>query len=79
MPVPLPASYVVPNDLTEEQIADAQRALRELVVLLAEATAEACDELGIDFDLDDPRVARDIMAAAIAGVFHSAGGPKRAG
>lgn len=58
MPREFDVRYVVPENITEEQIADAKRAMEDLVKSLARISARACDELGIDFDMDDPDVAR---------------------
>lgn len=53
--------WVVPDNLTNEQIADARRALEDLARLLGRVSAEACHKLGISFDMDDPQVARDVI------------------
>ena len=64
-------TYVVPENLTEEQIAEAHQSLGELARILGRATAEACHKLRIDFDMDDPQAARDDMMATFDGLFHS--------
>lgn len=63
--------WVVPGNLTEEQIADARRALEDLVKQLARISARACHELGITFDMDDSEVARDVMKMTLEAVFYS--------
>ena len=64
-------TYVVPKYLTEEQIAEARQSLTELARLLGRASAKACHEIGITFDMDDPQVARDVMMATFDGLFLS--------
>lgn len=63
--------WVVPENLTEEQIADARRALEDLVKQLARISARACHELGIRFDMDDPEVAREVMKMTLEAVLYS--------
>ena len=63
--------WVVPENLTDEEIAEARRALEELARVLARASARACHELGITFDMDDPKVARDVMMATFEGLVLS--------
>lgn len=63
--------WVAPENLTDEQIAEARRALEELAKLLGRASAEACHKLGITFDMDDPQVARDVMMATLEGLVLS--------
>ena len=60
--------WVAPENLTDEQIAEARRALEDLAKLLGRANARACHELGISFDMDDPQVARDVMMATLEGL-----------
>ena len=64
-------TWVTPENLTEEQVADARRALESLVKIMARATVDACDRLGIEFDMDDPEVARDVKKATFEGLFYS--------
>ena len=63
--------WVAPENLTDEQIAEARRALEDLAKLLGRASANACHELGISFDMDDPQVARDVMMATFEGLLLS--------
>lgn len=63
--------YVVPENLTEEQIAEAKEKLHGLARLLGRISAKACHELGIEFDMDDPEVAREVMKMTFEGVFLS--------
>ena len=62
-------TWVTPENLTEEQVADARRALESFIKIMARATVDACDRLGIEFDMDDPEVARDVMKATFEGLF----------
>lgn len=63
--------YVVPENLTEEQIAEAKEKLHELARLLGRISANACHELGIQLDMDDPEVAREVMKMTFEAVFYS--------
>ena len=63
--------WVAPENPTDEQIAEARRALEDLAKLLGQTSAEACHELGISFDMDDPQVARDVMMATLQGLVLS--------
>lgn len=65
----LETRWTVPENLTEEDIARARRAVQDLAKLLGRRTAQACVQLGIDFDMDDPQVAREVMMAAFDGLF----------
>lgn len=69
-------TYVVPVNLTEEQIAEAHQSPMELARTLGRATAEACHKLRIAFDMGEPQVARDVMMAAYDGMVQS-GPPTR--
>lgn len=71
MPREPQVTYVVPENLTEEQIAEARQSLTELARILGRASADACHELGITFDMDDPQVARDVMMATLEGLVLS--------
>lgn len=42
---------------------------------MARATVDACHKLGIEFDMDDPEVARDVMKATFAGLLYSKPAP----
>ena len=63
--------WVAPENPTDEQIAEARRALVELTRVLGRASARACHEMGISFDMDDPQVARDVMMATLEGLVLS--------
>ena len=63
--------WATPENLTEEQIAEARRALESLIKIMARATVDACHKLGIEFDMDDPAVARNVMKATFEGLFLS--------
>ena len=71
--------WVAPEDLTDEQIAEARRALEDLARLLGRASANACHELGITFDMDDPEVARDVMMATFESLVLSRSKARKAG
>lgn len=64
--------YVVPENLTEEQIEDAREALWELARSLGRISARVCHDRGIQFDMDDPEVASEVMRLTFEGVFYSA-------
>lgn len=64
-------TWATPENLTEEQLAEGRRELENLIKIMARATADACDRLGIEFDMDDPEVARDVMQAAFEGLSYS--------
>jgi hypothetical protein len=68
---PPQATWLTPENLTEEQIAEGRRAIENLIKVMARATVDACDRLGIEFDMDDPEVARDVMKATFDGLFCS--------
>lgn len=63
--------YVVPENISEEQVADARRALEDLARSLGRLSARACHELGIQFDMDDPEVAREVMKMTVEAAFLS--------
>lgn len=67
--------WVTPENLTEQQLEEARRALESLIKIMARATADACHKLGIEFDMDDPEVARDVMKATFEGLFYSRPAP----
>lgn len=63
--------YVVPENLTEEQVAEAKEELHELARLLGRVSAQVCHKMGIRFDMDDPEVAREVMKLTFEGLFYS--------
>jgi hypothetical protein len=63
--------FIVPDNLTDEDIAVAWRALQDLARILGRASAAACHRLGISFDMDDPQVARDKMLATFEALVFS--------
>jgi hypothetical protein len=67
--------YVVPEDLTEEQIAKAKEKLHDLARALGRVSAQVCHKMGIRFDMDDPEVAREVMKLTFDGIFLTA--PKK--
>ena len=71
--------WVAPENSTDEQVAEARRALEDLAKLLGRASANACHELGIRFDMDDPEVARGIMMATLEGLVLSRPKARKAG
>lgn len=66
-----PVKWVTPENLTEEQIAQGRQALENLIRHMARAAADASIRLGIEFDMDDPEVARDVMKATFEGLFRT--------
>lgn len=50
-------------------LTDARGALEELMCMIAEVSANAAYNLGIDFDLDDPRVVRWLIITTFDGMF----------
>ena len=75
MPDEPQTTWVRPGNLTEEQIAEARRPLEDLIRIMARATVDACDRLGIEFDVDNPEVAHEVMKASFEGLFHSKPAP----
>jgi len=69
--------WVVPADLTEEEIAEARSALEDLAKRLGRISARACHELGITFDMDDPEAAREVIKTTFEAVFYSRPQPRR--
>lgn len=63
--------YIVPDKLTEEQIAEPKEKLHELARALGRVSAQVCHKMGIRFDMDGPEVARDAMKLTIEGRFYS--------
>ena len=63
--------YVVPEELTEEQIAEAREKLHELARALGRVSSRVCHEMGIQFDMDDPEVAREVIKLTFEGLFFS--------
>lgn len=63
MPSDAEVRYRVPDNLTDEDITEARRALEDLARILGRASAEASHRLGINFDMNDPQVAREVMMA----------------
>lgn len=71
MPREPQVTYRMAESLTEEQIAEAHQSLMELARILARATARACHEHELEFDMDDPKVAREVMIATLEGLLLS--------
>lgn len=67
--------YVVPENLTEEQIAEAKETLHDIARLLGRVSAQVCRKMGIQFDMDDPEVAREVMKLTFEEMFLTA--PKK--
>jgi len=57
------------SDELDQKQAAAKAALEGLVVSIARASAQASASLGVEFDVDDPRVARWLMLATFEGLF----------
>ena len=66
-----PAAWVVPENVTEEQVAEARQALIELAKSLARLTANVCHKHRIVLDMDDPEVAREVLLATFEAVAYS--------
>jgi hypothetical protein len=64
-------SWIVPEQPRDEEIAEGKQALENLVKSLARAAADACHNRGLEFDMDNPQVARDVMMARFQGLFLS--------
>jgi hypothetical protein len=56
------------DELDKKQTA-AKAALEGLVSSIARASAQASERLGVEFDVDDPRVARWLMLATFEGLL----------
>jgi hypothetical protein len=69
--------WLAREDLSEEEQAEARRTAEGLIKSIARATVDACTSLGVEFDMDDPVVARDVFGAAIEGLFTSPALTKR--
>ena len=67
--------YVVPENLAEEQVAEAKETLHDIARLLGRVSAQVCHKMGIQFDMDDPEVAREVMKLTFDGMFLTA--PKK--
>ncbi len=63
--------WVVPDNITEEQIEEARERLKDLARSLGRISADVCHEMGIRFDMDDPEVAREVMKLTFEGLFLS--------
>jgi hypothetical protein len=59
----------------EQQREEARQALESLIKIMARATVDACYKLGIDFDMDDPEVAQEVMKATFEGLFYPTSAP----
>ncbi|HEX5184976.1 MAG TPA: hypothetical protein VFW19_17695 [Allosphingosinicella sp.] len=72
-------TYVEKENPTDEEIARARQAWENLIRLIARTAAKASIKLGIEFDMDDPQVARDVMKATFDGLFLPPPAKKRRG
>lgn len=63
--------YVVPENLTEEQITEAKEKLHDLAKALGRVSEQVCHKMGIQFDMDDLDVAREVMKLTFEGLFYS--------
>lgn len=57
------------SDELDKKQAAAKAALSGLVSSIARASAQASERLGVEFDVDDPRVARWLMLATFEGLL----------
>lgn len=64
-------TYIEKENPSEEEMARARQAWENLIKLIARTAADASIRLGIEFDMDDPQVARDVMKATFEGLFLS--------
>lgn len=64
--------YVAPENLTEEQITEARERLNDLARSLGRISARVCHDMGVQFVMDDPEVAREVMRLTFEGLFYSA-------
>lgn len=69
--------YVVPENLTEEQIGEAREKLHDLARALGRVSAQVCHKMRIKFDMDDPEVAREVIKMTFEGLFYSSPAPSR--
>lgn len=67
--------YVIPEKLTEQELAEAKEKLLDLATALGRVSAQVCHKMGIQFDMDDPEVAREVMKLTFDGMFLTA--PKK--
>ena len=63
---------MVPENLTQEQIAEARERLKAFACSLGRISAKVCHDMGIQFDMDDPDVAREVMRLTFDALFYSA-------
>lgn len=71
MPTQTDVRYIERDNLTDEEMAGARRALEDLARILGRASADACHRLGVTFDMDDPQVAREVMMASFEALVFS--------
>ena len=64
-------SWIVPEKPRDEEIAEGKQALENLVRSLARAAADACHRHGLEFDMDNPEVARDVMQATFEAIAYA--------
>jgi hypothetical protein len=61
--------YVVPADLSKEDVAEARKALEDLARGLGRISARVCHEMKIRFDMDNPEVAREVLTITFEAMF----------
>ena len=64
-------TLIAKENPSEAEMAEARQAWENLITLLARTAANAAHRLGIELDMDDPEVARDILEATFEGLFLS--------
>jgi hypothetical protein len=69
--------WVVPEDLTEERIEEARERHRDLARGLGRISARVCHDMGIQFDMDDPDIAREVIKMTFEALFLSEPRPRR--
>jgi NAD(P)-dependent dehydrogenase (short-subunit alcohol dehydrogenase family) len=72
MPAEPDVRYVVPADISEEDVAEARKALEDLARALGRISARVWHEMGIRFDMDDPEVAREVLTMTFEAMFLTA-------
>lgn len=69
-------SWIVPEQPRDEEIAEGRQAMENLAKYLGRVSAQACHDLRIQFDMDNPDVAREVIKMTFEAAFY-AERPKR--
>ena len=70
-PRKLDVRWVTPENLTDEQVAEARERLGNLARSLGRTSARVCHDMGIAPDMDDPEVALAVTKLTFDGLFLS--------